>query len=108
MCSGRVDPEFILEAFKKGADGVMVAGCHPGDCHYINGNYKTRKRILLLKSMLEQFGLDTKRLRLEWVSAGEGGKFQIVVNQFIDEVFELGPSSLKNMHCGNSKLKSKN
>lgn len=98
MCSGRIDPELILRAFQKGADGIMVAGCHLGDCHYINGNYKTRKRMLLLNSMLKQLGLNSERLRLEWVSAGEGEKFQRVVNEFIDEVGELGPSPFKNMH----------
>lgn len=96
MCSARVDPEFILEAIKKGADGILVAGCHPGDCHYIGGNYRTRRRIALLKTMLSQFGLDPKRLQLEWISAGEGAKFQEVLNHFIDEITELGPSPFRN------------
>lgn len=91
MCSGRVDPELIMNAFKKGVDGVMVAGCHPGDCHYIDGNYKTLRRMAMLRPMLEQFGLDTRRLRLEWVSAGEGGKFQQVINDFIEVITNLGP-----------------
>jgi coenzyme F420-reducing hydrogenase delta subunit len=95
MCSGRVDPELIMSAFKKGVDGVMVAGCHPGDCHYTDGNYKTLRRMAILKPMLEQFGLDTRRLRLEWVSAGEGGKFQQVINDFIDEIINLGPLAIK-------------
>jgi F420-non-reducing hydrogenase iron-sulfur subunit len=95
MCSARVDPEFVLEAFKKGADGVLVAGCHPGDCHYIGGNYRTRRRMALLRIMLQQFGLDAKRLRLEWISAGEGGRFQEVVNNFIDEITGLGPSPFR-------------
>ncbi|KPJ49578.1 methyl-viologen-reducing hydrogenase subunit delta [candidate division TA06 bacterium DG_26] len=100
MCSGRIDPELILRAFQKGADGVMVAGCHLGDCHYIDGNYKTRRRIALLSSTLEQLGLDSRRLRLEWISAGEGEKFQRVINQFIDEVHQLGPSPLGDKEYG--------
>ncbi|RKY99901.1 MAG: methyl-viologen-reducing hydrogenase subunit delta [Candidatus Hydrothermota bacterium] len=92
MCSARVDPEFILYAFRNGADGVMVAGCHPGDCHYIGGNYRTRRRMALLKMLLQQFGLNPRRLRLEWVSAGEGQKFARVVSEFIEEIRKLGPS----------------
>ncbi len=95
MCSARVDPEFVLEAVRKGADGVLVAGCHPGDCHYIGGNYRTRRRIALLRTLLKQFGLNPKRLRLEWISAGEGGKFQQVMNDFIDEITRLGPSPFR-------------
>ncbi len=92
LCSARVDPEFILHAFQKGADGVMVLGCHPGDCHYIGGNYRTRRRMALLSAMLRQFGLHRDRFRLEWVSASEGEKYARVVNEFIDRVAELGPS----------------
>ena len=92
MCSARVDPEWIMEAFRLGADGVMVAGCHPGDCHYIGGNYRTRRRVALLRSLLQQFGLDPRRLHLEWVSAGEAEKFATTVNRFIDRIVELGPS----------------
>jgi F420-non-reducing hydrogenase iron-sulfur subunit len=92
MCSARVDPEFILEAFRKGADGVLVAGCHPGDCHYIGGNYRTRRRVALLKQVLRQFGLNPKRLRLEWISAGEGQKFASTIKGFVGEMKELGPS----------------
>ena len=91
MCSGRVDPSLILYAFKRGADGVLVAGCHPGDCHYNSGNYKARRRITLLKNMLPQLGIEPKRLRLDWISASEAPKFQSTVNEFIDEVTELGP-----------------
>jgi len=76
MCSARVDPEWIMEAFRLGADGVMVAGCHPGDCHYIGGNYRTR----------------TERLELAWISAGEAEKFANTINNFVDRVIELGPS----------------
>jgi len=91
MCSGRVEPSFILRAFRSGADGVMVAGCHPGDCHYMSGNYKARRRVMLLKDTLPQLGIEPERLRLEWISASEGTKFQSAVNGFIDEVTELGP-----------------
>ena len=95
MCSARVDPEFILRAFSKGADGVMVLGCHPGDCHYIGGNYRARRRIALLRLVLEQYGFDPKRLKLEWVSASEGEKFQKTVNEFVDTVKALGPTPMK-------------
>lgn len=91
MCSGRIDPEFILSAFKEGVDGVLVAGCHPGDCHYISGNYKTLRRYHMLRHMLRQFGIEDNRFKLEWVSAGEGARFQKVVNEFIDQVTHLGP-----------------
>ncbi len=94
MCSGRVEPSFIFHAFAKGADGVMVAGCHPGDCHYSSGNYKARRRIILLKNMLPQLGIESERLRLEWISASEGVKFRSAVNEFIDKVTELGPIAL--------------
>jgi F420-non-reducing hydrogenase iron-sulfur subunit len=92
LCSARVDPEFVLHAFKQGADGVMVLGCHPGDCHYIGGNYRTRRRMALLKMMLQQFGLHKDRFQLEWVSAAEGEKYSQVVNAFIERVAKLGPS----------------
>ena len=94
MCSGRIDPTFIFYAFAKGADGVMVAGCHPGDCHYNSGNYKARRRMMLLKNVLPQFGIEPERLRLEWISAAEATKFQSTVNEFIDEVTKLGPLAL--------------
>jgi len=94
MCSGRIDPTFISHAFTQGADGVMVAGCHPGDCHYNSGNYKARRRIMLLKNMLPQLGIESERLRLEWISASEAPKFRSTVNGFIDEVTELGPLTL--------------
>jgi F420-non-reducing hydrogenase iron-sulfur subunit len=94
MCSARVDPEFVLRAFKRGADGVLVAGCHPADCHYIGGNYRTRRRIALLKMLIQQFGFDSDRLRLEWVSAGEGEKFQKTIIEFTNTIKELGPSPM--------------
>lgn len=92
MCSGRVDPQFILEAFRSGADGVFIGGCHtPSDCHYVNGNFKTYKRKILLEKMLEQIGINPKRLRLEWVSASEGKKFADVTSDFVSEIQKLGP-----------------
>lgn len=94
MCSARVDPEFVIRAFQKGADGVLVAGCHPADCHYIGGNYRTRRRMALMKMLIQQFGFDPGRLRLEWVSAGEGEKFQKTIIEFTNTVKELGPSPI--------------
>jgi F420-non-reducing hydrogenase iron-sulfur subunit len=91
MCSGRVDPTFVLKAFREGADGVLVAGCHPGDCHYIEGNYKTMRRIPLLKRLIEDFGINPKRLRKEWISASEGDLFAKVIREFTEEVRQLGP-----------------
>ena len=95
MCSGRIEPTFVLHAFAQGADGVMLAGCHPGDCHYNSGNYKTRRRVMLLKNTLPQLGIESKRLRLEWISASEAPKFRSTVNEFIDEVIKLGPLNIK-------------
>ena len=94
MCSGRVNPLFVLKALSIGADGVLVLGCHPGDCHYIEGNYKTMRRIPLLKKMLKQFGIEEERVRLEWVSASEGTRFAEVANSFTQAIKNLGPSSL--------------
>ena len=97
MCSGRIDPIFILEAFKNGADGVLVAGCHlPSDCHYLSGNFKAQKRVILLKKMLPQLGIEPERLRLEWISASEGDKFAAVVKDMVSKLKKLGPSPLKN------------
>jgi len=92
MCSGRVDPEFVLDAFEKGADGVFIGGCHPGDCHYVSGNYRTRKRVIMMKKLLQEMGINPARLRLEWVSATEGKKFATVIEEFVNEIKELGPS----------------
>jgi F420-non-reducing hydrogenase iron-sulfur subunit len=94
MCSGRVDPTFVLKAFAEGADGVLVAGCHPGDCHYQEGNYKALRRVLLLKRVLRDFGIDERRLRLEWISAAEGEKFAKATTEFTEEVRALGPLKL--------------
>lgn len=96
MCSGRVDPSFILEALKDGADGVLVAGCHlPSDCHYISGNFKALRRIKLLKRVLEQFGIEPERVRLEWISASEGDKFAMVVKDMVEQIKKLGPNPSK-------------
>jgi len=97
MCSGRIDPVFVLEAFKDGADGILVAGCHlPSDCHYLSGNFKAQRRIFLLKRVLDQFGIEPERLRLEWVSASEGDRFATVIREIVSDVKKLGPSPLKN------------
>lgn len=97
MCSSRVDPQHILFAFKQGADGVFLGGCHPGDCHYVEGNYKTLRRVTLFKEMLEDLGIDKKRLRLEWISAAEGSKFVRVMNEFTETIRSLGPLNLEMM-----------
>ncbi|MEW5806814.1 MAG: hydrogenase iron-sulfur subunit [Acidobacteriota bacterium] len=91
MCSGRVDPTFVLAAFRSGADGVAIFGCHPGDCHYQEGNYKALRRYTLLSKVLEQYGIEKERFRLEWVSAAEGAKFAKCVDDFVDKVKRLGP-----------------
>ena len=91
MCSGRVAPEMVMKAFSAGADGVLVLGCHIGDCHYVSGNHRTKKRMALLKNMLGYLGIDPRRLRLEWVSAGEGAKFAEVVGEFTKQIKELEP-----------------
>ncbi|WP_292364165.1 MULTISPECIES: hydrogenase iron-sulfur subunit [unclassified Methanoculleus] len=95
MCTGRVDPLFILKAFQDGADGVLVSGCHFGDCHYLEGNYKAAKRMFLLKSVLKNIGLDDKRLRMTFVSASEGAKWGTVMEDVVKTINELGPSPLK-------------
>ncbi len=95
MCSGRVDPQFVLGALRKGADGVMVLGCHPGDCHYRNGNIKAMKRMMLLKLMLNQFGINDKRVVLDWVAAGESQKFKEVVDSMAETIKNLGPLKLR-------------
>jgi len=94
MCSGRVDPTFVLRAFWRGVDGVMVLGCHPGDCHYATGNYYARNRVKVLKQLLELAGVDPDRLVLDWVSAGEGKRFATLVSDFTERIKALGPFSL--------------
>jgi F420-non-reducing hydrogenase iron-sulfur subunit len=91
MCSGRVDPTFVLSAFAQGADGVMLAGCHPGECHYVDQNYKAMRRYAMLKQMLAQMGLEDNRLRLVWASAAEGQQLAEAIEKLVADVRELGP-----------------
>jgi len=95
MCSGRVDPVFILEALRQGIDGVLVAGCHPGDCHYQSGNYKTNRKVRLLGRLLKELNMEPGRVRFEYISASEGQKFADVVTDFVSQLKELGPNPLK-------------
>lgn len=94
MCSGRVDPVIVLETFARGADGIFVMGCHPGDCHYVEGNLQTERKIKVLKKLIARTGLEPERLRLEWVSASEGGRFAELIEEFTNQVKALGPSPL--------------
>jgi F420-non-reducing hydrogenase iron-sulfur subunit len=94
MCSGRVDPQFVLEAFAKGADGVLIGGCHPGDCHYQEGNYKTLRRFEMLKRLVKEMGIEEDRLRLEWISASEADRLKVAVNDMVEKVRALGPLEL--------------
>jgi F420-non-reducing hydrogenase iron-sulfur subunit len=94
MCSGRVDPQFILDALAKGADGVLIGGCHPFDCHYAEGNYKCLRRFEMLKRMLKDMGVEEDRIRLEWISAAEGAKVKTVINEMVARLTELGPLGL--------------
>lgn len=98
MCSGGVDPSYVISALKKGADGVLIGGCHIGDCHYQSGNKQTLKRMVILRKMLNEFGIDPRRVRLEWISAAEGGKFSKVINEFVTQIKDLGPNPMK--HAG--------
>jgi F420-non-reducing hydrogenase iron-sulfur subunit len=91
MCSGRVDPQFVLEAFARGADGVLIGGCHPNDCHYAEGNYKMLRRFELLQRLLKDMGIAPERFRLEWISAAEGEKVKSVINDMVRKLTELGP-----------------
>jgi coenzyme F420-reducing hydrogenase delta subunit len=97
MCTGRVDPLFIMKAFMDGADGVLVSGCHFGDCHYLEGNYKSAKRMFLLKSVLKDLGIEDKRLRMTFVSASEGAKWAKVVEDVVKTINDLGPSPIKEL-----------
>lgn len=95
MCSGMVHPNLVMDAFTKGADGVLICGCHPGDCHYQEGNLKAEKRAEAIELMLQDFGLEEERFRLEWVSASEGPKFAQVVKELTETIRKLGPSPYK-------------
>ncbi len=95
MCSGRVEPTFILKSFEEGADGVLICGCHPGDCHYHEGNYKCLRRFILLEKFIKQMGIQPERLRLEWISASEGMEFAHLVDEFTETIKGLNPSPIK-------------
>jgi F420-non-reducing hydrogenase iron-sulfur subunit len=95
MCSGRVDPTFVLTAFQEGADGVLICGCHPGDCHYHEGNYKCLRRYHLLQKYIQQMGIEKDRLRLAWISASEGKQFAQLADEMTKTVTELGPCRIK-------------
>jgi F420-non-reducing hydrogenase iron-sulfur subunit len=94
MCSGRVEPEFVLQAYEEGADGVLILACHPGDCHYKEGNYRAAQRNRMLLQLLRQFGIEEERCRLDYVSAGEGEKFVKVITEMVDTIRNLGPLNL--------------
>jgi F420-non-reducing hydrogenase iron-sulfur subunit len=104
MCSTRISPHLVLDIFKAGADGILLGGCHLNDCHYISGNFYTEKRVRLMKKLLEEAGVESQRLRLEWVSASEGEKFSKVVTEFTEQVKKLGPSKVKKDHVLESKV----
>jgi len=95
MCTGMVDPQYIIKAFLEGADGVLVSGCHPGDCHYINGNFKARRRVKLLKEILPRFGFDQERLRLTWIGASDGIQFAEIMQELMTQVKAMGPNQAK-------------
>lgn len=95
MCSGRIEPTFVLRAFRQGADGVLICGCHPGDCHYQEGNYRCLRRYHLLKKYIQQMGIEPERLRLEWISASEGKQYAELINSFTQKITELGPCLVK-------------
>jgi F420-non-reducing hydrogenase iron-sulfur subunit len=95
MCSGRVDPTFVLKALKEGADGVMILGCHPGDCHYHEGNYRCLRRYNLLQKYIQQLGIEKDRLHLDWISASEGKQFAELVDKVTERITKLGPSKVK-------------
>jgi coenzyme F420-reducing hydrogenase delta subunit len=94
MCSGRIDPSIIISVFLQGADGVFVGGCHPGDCHYLSGNYQAQRKIELTKKLLEKAGLESARIRLEWISASEGERFSLVMKEFTEQIRKLGPNPI--------------
>jgi len=98
MCTGRIDPTFVLESLRMGADGVLVTGCHPGDCHYQKGNYMMEKRFDYIKKAVNSIGIEPERVRLEWVSASEGAKFAALVREMTEQVKRLGPSPFRLMH----------
>ena len=98
-CSGRVNPIFVVEALRQGADGVLVSGCHPGDCHYLTGNYYARRRFALLQRYLEYLGIEKGRVQFSWVSASEGGRFAEVVTKVTEDIKKLGPARRLNINA---------
>jgi coenzyme F420-reducing hydrogenase delta subunit len=96
MCTGMVDPKFVIKALLEGADAVLISGCHPGDCHYINGNLKARRRVKLLKEILPRFGFDDRRVRLTWIGASEGNVFADTIKEVVADVKAAGPSPARN------------
>ncbi len=104
MCSGRVDPSFVLKAFALGADGVMIAGCHPGECHYLEQNYKTMRRFSMLKHTLKAMGMEDDRVRLQWASAAEGVLLAGAINEMIEQVRALGPLDWPKNWSENGKI----
>lgn len=95
MCSGAVDPIFIMKPLLEGVDGVLIGGCHPGDCHYVSGNYKARRRIMILKTILENMGFEPNRVWLRWISASEGKRFAAIITDMVAELKKIGPNPLK-------------
>jgi F420-non-reducing hydrogenase iron-sulfur subunit len=95
MCTGMVDPKYVIKALLEGADAVLISGCHPGDCHYINGNYKARRRIKLLKAILPQYGFDEKRIKLTWIGASDGIQFARTIREMVEDIRAMGPNEAK-------------
>jgi coenzyme F420-reducing hydrogenase delta subunit len=95
MCTGMVDPKYVIKALLEGADGVLISGCHPGDCHYINGNYKARRRVKLLKEILPRFGFDERRVKLTWIGASEGVDFAKTIRELVAEIKKIGPNQVR-------------
>jgi F420-non-reducing hydrogenase iron-sulfur subunit len=95
MCTGMVDPKYVIKALLEGADAVLISGCHPGDCHYINGNFKARRRVKLLKEILPRFGFDERRVKLTWIGASEGVDFAKTIKEMVAVIKDLGPNEVK-------------
>jgi len=108
MCSGRLDPSFVIKALKDGADGVLITGCHPGECHYLEQNYKALRRYLLLRRTLKQFGIEPERVKLVWASAAEGARFANKVNEMVEQVRKLGPLNWNDMLATNGQAEVEN
>ncbi|MBW2092414.1 MAG: hydrogenase iron-sulfur subunit [Deltaproteobacteria bacterium] len=96
-CTGMVDPKYVIKALLSGADAVLISGCHPGDCHYINGNYKARRRVKLLQEILSRFGIDKKRIKITWIGASEGNVFAETIKAMVSEIKVLGPVEARNL-----------